>query len=77
MPDDADKTQHIVYVGTADQQVSHVLDVVEGHKERRKSMDKWWKAFKNGEKKPPEGYEAIHHMPVSDFVEWPEGNDAN
>jgi len=64
--------KYVVYImdDETSKPTSHFLSVEETSKEAENVMEKWWKAFENGEKAKPENYGGISMAPVSDFDQW-------
>lgn len=66
-----DETQWIVYMLDQNAKVMpYFLAVCESADEAKEEMEKWWKAFENGEKTKPEFYGGLSFGPVSDFERW-------
>jgi len=62
-------SKHVVYTLDHKNKPGHFLAVVESD-EVQDVIDKWWKAFYNGEKAEPREYNGISHRPVADFEGW-------
>lgn len=70
------ETKHVVYALDEDDKPGHFLAAVDID-ELDDIMDKWWKAFRNGEKQKPKEYNGISHRPVSDFERWKAPEDTH
>jgi len=62
-------TKHIVYTLDEADKPSHFLAVVE-REEIQETMNKWFMAFRDGEKLKPREYNGISHSHIADFEVW-------
>jgi hypothetical protein len=62
----SDERQWVVYAMGS----MKFLAVCDSKSEAEEKGDKWWKAFDNGEKAKPKGYQGISWKPVADFEQW-------
>ena len=64
-------SKHVVYMIDEDgEPLPKFLAVCDDADERDEEMERWWKAFHNGEKATPENYGGISHAPVAEFDDW-------
>jgi len=65
-------SEYIVYVMDDDtaKPTGQFLAVAESVEEADELMEKWWKAFHNGEKAEPRNYGGVSHAPIAEFDEW-------
>lgn len=63
-------TKWVVYTMDEDCKPAHFLAVEDSAEAAGAAMDKWWKAFRNGEKAKPKNYNGISQRPVSQFDRW-------
>lgn len=68
---DEDTDQWVVYAFDSDcNPIPYFLAIEECHKDAYKSMERWWKAFENGEKAQPSDYGGVSYSPVGSFEGW-------
>lgn len=63
----------VVYALDDDGKPTHFLGVCDDAEEATETMDKWWKAFRTGEKAEPRDYGGVSKRPVATFEEWGDG----
>jgi len=62
---------YVVYIMDDDgKPTTKFLAVAETKIERNKSLHKWWKAFREGEKAKPENYGGVAYSHVAEFDDW-------
>ena len=77
MAQNKSECQYVVYTMDGDGKPDHFLSVEEDAEDATEEMNRWWLAFRNGEKVTPNGYDGVSFRPVADFDRWKSPDDMN
>lgn len=70
---DTGDRQYVVYTLDEDANAIHFLAVEDSSDAAQETMEKWWKAFRNGDKQKPRDYGGVSFSHVSKWERWEDG----
>ncbi len=71
--DESRNRQYVVYTLDEDANATHFLAVEDNSDDAEETMNKWWKAFRSGEKQKPRDYGGVSFSHVAEWERWEDG----